>query len=250
MVVERAAAHATKMIPLPARRPDHHREPAQVRRALAADIPALSTVLARAFDADPFINWFVRQDSRRAQRFTATFDVALRHMSKNLNETFTTTSLDACAIWKRPREHTVGFLEQVELLPAFARVMGWRALPRFSRLLERAQTLHDRLAPMPHFYLFMLGVDPTHQRRGLGSQLLEPMLDRCDADSKLAYLETARSENLSFYSRHGFELAHILDEAPFPKLWLMLRPPSARPAASAARLPGSGTVVSPKQTST
>jgi GNAT superfamily N-acetyltransferase len=189
----------------------------------------LSAVLARAFDADPFINWVVRQDSRRAQRFTATFDVALRRMSKSLNETFTTTSLDACAIWKRPHQHALGLFEQLELLPAFARVMGWRGLPRFSRLLERAQTLHDQLAPAPHYYLFMLGVDPAQQRRGLGSQLLEPMLARCDDENKLAYLETARAENLPFYSRHGFELAHILEEAPFPKLWLMRRPPLIKP---------------------
>lgn len=199
----------------------------QVRRALADDIPKLSKVLARAFDADPFINWFVRQDSRRSQRFTATFDVALRRMSNNLNETFTTTSLDACAIWKRPNEHKLALRDELKLLPAFARVMGWRALPRFSRLLERAQTLHDQLAPAPHFYLFMLGVDPTQQRRGLGSQLLEPLLARCDAENKPAYLETARPENVPFYARHGFNLAHILDEPPFPKLWLMLRPPSA-----------------------
>lgn len=201
----------------------------QVRRALASDIPQLSTVLARAFDADPFINWFVLQDSRRTQRFTATFDVALRRMSKNLNETFTTTSLDACAIWKRPREHTLGLLDELALLPAFARVMGWRALPRFSRLLERAQTLHDQLAPTPHFYLFMLGVDPAQQRRGRGGQLLEPMLARCDAENTLAYLETARPENLPYYARHGFKVAHVLDEAGFPKLWLMLRPPRLQP---------------------
>lgn len=206
---------------------DH--QPTPLRRALAADIPTLSAVLARAFDADPFINWFVLQDSRRAERFTATFDIALRRMSKNLNETFTTTSLDACAIWKRPREHALGFFEQVELLPTFARVMGWRGLPRFSRLLDRAQTLHDQLVPEPHFYLFMLGVDPAQQRRGLGSQLLEPLLTRCDAENQLAYLETARAENLPFYSRHGFELAHILDEAPFPKLWMMRRSPARRP---------------------
>lgn len=202
-------------------------ERSQVRRALATDIPKLAAVLARAFDADPFINWVVLQDSRRSQRFTATFDLSLRRMSKNLNETFTTTSLAGCAIWKRPSEHALGFGEQLSLLPAFARVMGWRALPRFSRLLECAQRLHESLAPLPHYYLFMLGVDPAAQRSGIGSQLLEPVLARCDEEQKVGYLETARVENVAFYTRHGFQVAHVLDEAGFPKLWLMLRLPSA-----------------------
>jgi GNAT superfamily N-acetyltransferase len=70
------------------------------------------------------------------------------------------------------------------------------------------------------------------QRRGLGSELLQPVLARCDAEQKLAYLETARAENLPFYARHGFRVVHVLDEPGFPKLWLMLREP-------AALLPGS-----------
>jgi len=202
-------------------------ERSQVRRALGTDIPKLAAVLARAFDADPFINWCVLQDSRRAERFTVTFDLILRRISKDLNETFTTTSLDGCAIWKRPSEHALRFGEQLSLLPAFARVMGWPALPRFSRFLECAQRLHERLAPLPHYYLFMLGVDPAAQRRGIGSQLLEPVLARCDEEQKVAYLETARAENVPYYARHGFQVAHVLDEVRFPKLWLMLRLPNA-----------------------
>jgi GNAT superfamily N-acetyltransferase len=206
----------------------HHAvdEHTHVRRALPADIPKLATVLARAFDADPFFNWFVLQDSRRAERFIAAFDLVLCRMSKNLNETFTTASLGGCAIWKRPREHALGFGEEISLLPAFARVMGWRALPRFSGLLARAQRLHERLAPVPHYYLFVLGVDPGEQGRGIGSQLLEPVLARCDAEQKLGYLETARAENLPFYARHGFHVVHVFDEVGFPKLWLMLRTPT------------------------
>jgi GNAT superfamily N-acetyltransferase len=204
----------------------------QVRPALVSDIPVLRTVLARAFDADPFFNWFVLPDSRRAERFTLAFDVVLRRMSKDLNETITTPSLSGCAVWKRPGEHALGFFEEMLLLPAFARVMGWRALPRFSRLLSRGQGLHDRLAPVPHYYLFVLGVDPGVQRRGVGSELLKPVLTRCDAEQKLAYLETARAENLPFYARHGFRVVHVLDELGFPKLWLMLREPTALLGAS------------------
>jgi GNAT superfamily N-acetyltransferase len=210
-------------------------ERASVRPALVSDIPVLTTVLARAFDADPFFNWFVLPDSRRAERFRSAFDLVLRRMSKNLSETVTTTSLEGCAVWKRPGEHALGFLQEISLMPAFARVMGWRMLPRFSSLLARAQGLHDRLAPLPHYYLFVLGVDPVEQHRGVGGQLLQPVLGRCDAEQKLAYLETARAENLPFYARHGFCVVHVLDEVGFPKLWLMLREPAAPSSLPDAR---------------
>jgi ribosomal protein S18 acetylase RimI-like enzyme len=228
MVVGPAACHAGGVSSIALSKHQAIDEHRQVRRAVAADIAELAPALARAFDADPFFNWFVLQDSRRAERFTAAFDLILRRMSRNLNETFTTTSLGGCAIWKRPSEHALGFGEELSLLPAFARVMGWRALPRFSGLLGRAQRLHQRLAPEPHYYLFVLGVDPAEQRRGIGSQLLEPVLVRCDAEQKLGSLETARAENLPFYARHGFQVVHVLDEVGFPKLWLMLREPHTR----------------------
>jgi GNAT superfamily N-acetyltransferase len=231
MVMALVACHATRVnsTAVSKHRPIDERR--HVQRALTADIPELATVLARAFDTDPFFNWFVPEDWRRTQRFVAAFDLILRRMSKNLNETFTTASLTGCAIWKRPREHALGFAEEISLLPAFARVMGWRTLPRFSSLLGRAQRLHERFAPAPHYYLFVLGVDPGEQRRGTGSRLLEPVLARCDTEQRGAYLETARVENLPFYSRHGFRVVHVLDEAGFPKLWLMLRNPTGRVSA-------------------
>jgi GNAT superfamily N-acetyltransferase len=227
MVMAPVVCHAHRVSSIALSKPRAIDEHTKVRRVAAADVPELTLVLARAFDADPFFNWFVPADGRRAERFIATFDLILRRMSKDLSETFTTTSLDGCAVWKRPREHALGFAEEIGLLPAFARVMGWRALPRFSSLLGRAQRLHERLAPMPHYYLFVLGVDPAAQCRGTGSQLLEPVLARCDIEQKPAYLETARAENLPFYARHGFHVVHVFDEVGFPKLWLMLRESTA-----------------------
>lgn len=118
-----------------------------MRRATSADIAKLTQVLARAFDQDPFINWFVIQDAQRATRFEATFQLILRRMSGRLNETFTTAALDGCAVWKRPGQYAVGGLEQLSLLPGFARAMGWSGILRFSRLLEHAAIL--RAARLP-----------------------------------------------------------------------------------------------------
>jgi GNAT superfamily N-acetyltransferase len=190
------------------------------------DIAPLTSVLARAFDADPFINWFVLQDERRQARFEETFRTVLERMSRQLIASFTTPLREGCAVWKRPGEHAIGWREQLGLLPAFGRVMGWRGVPRFVRLMDYSQALHDRFVPEPHFYLFVLGVDPHQQSRGVGSRLLQPILAQCDGENRRAYLETARAENVPFYARHGFHVAHVVEEPGFPKLWLMVRNPS------------------------
>lgn len=195
------------------------------RHVARGDIEPLASVLARAFDADPFINWFVLQDRQRQARFEDTFRIILERMSHELNASFTTPQREGCAVWKRPGEHTIGWRQQLGLLPAFARVMGWRGIPRFLKLMDFSQGLHDRLVPEPHFYLFVLGVHPDQQSRGVGTRLLQPILERCDAENRRAYLETARAENVPFYARHGFHVAHVIEEASFPKLWLMVRRP-------------------------
>ena len=195
------------------------------RHVAREDIEHLALVLSQAFDADPFINWFVLQDGQRQARFEHTFRIILERMSHQLNASFTTSQREGCAVWKRPGEHTIGWRQQLGLLPAFARVMGWRGIPRFVKLMDFAQKLHEQLVPEPHFYLFVLGVHPQQQSRGVGTRLLRPILERCDAENRRAYLETACAENLPFYARHGFHVAHVIEEPSFPKLWLMVRKP-------------------------
>jgi ribosomal protein S18 acetylase RimI-like enzyme len=196
---------------------------AAVRKAAMEDVPALIPVLARAFDQDPFINWVVRQDERRLARMEWTFEVMLRQMSGELNETHATRDLAGAALWKRPGEFKLPLIRQLRLLPAFARAMGWGKIPTFLKMLAHTELLHDQLVPEPHYYLFVLGVDPSRQGQGLGAQLLEPVLALCDREGKRAYLETSREDNLGFYRRQGFEVVHIVERAGWPKFWMMTR---------------------------
>jgi GNAT superfamily N-acetyltransferase len=64
----------------------------------------------------------------------------------------------------------------------------------------------------PHYYLSVLGVDPAHQGKGLGHRLVAPVLDRCDAERRLAWLESTNPKNHAFYRRLGFA---EVDRLPF-----------------------------------
>ena len=205
--------------------PRSERTPAAVRRAGPGDVPALVKVLARAFDADPFYNWILPQDARRAPSFIGMFELILGRMSDKLCETFATAALDGCVIWKRPGTHKLSVLRQAQLLPSFTRILGIRSIPRGMRLLDHMDRMHARIAPEPHVYLYVLGVDPAQQGRGLGGVLLQPGLERADRERHRVYLETARASNVPFYERHGFQLRQTAEHAEFPTLWAMTRDP-------------------------
>jgi GNAT superfamily N-acetyltransferase len=68
--------------------------------------------------------------------------------------------------------------------------------------MNKLARLHPR---EPHWYLFAVGVVPEATGRGRGTTLLEPVLERCDAEHLPAYLEASSEDNARLYARLGFE---------------------------------------------
>jgi GNAT superfamily N-acetyltransferase len=76
-----------------------------------------------------------------------------------------------------------------------------------------------------HWYLALLGTDPGAQGRGLGTAVLTPVLERCDADGVPAYTETQKHENVAWYGRSGFEMIDELRLPGTPPIWRLWRDP-------------------------
>ena len=80
-------------------------------------------------------------------------------------------------------------------------------------------------ASEPHWYLPLMGVDPSQQNKGFGSALLQHTLNQFDRENKLAYLESSNPRNISLYKRHGFELLGTIQKGTSPSIAPMLRRP-------------------------
>lgn len=90
-------------------------------------------------------------------------------------------------------------------------------------MLEQTQNYHPEDGT--YWYLTFLGVDPVHQNKGLGSSLLKPVLDLCDREKQLAYLESSNPRNIPFYERHGFEVLGRIQVGSSPVMHSLLRQP-------------------------
>ena len=78
---------------------------------------------------------------------------------------------------------------------------GLAVASRWGEVYRALEAVHPRES---HWYLSVLGVDPSQQGQGIGSRLLAYWLQGVDRDGGFAYLETDRSENRPFYERAGF----------------------------------------------
>lgn len=200
------------------------REPQEVlvRRMQPSERPAVVSVMARAFDDDPFANWIVAQDKRRARRIYDFMDAGMR-LSEPHNEVYTTEGVEGGALWSPPGKWKTGILDQVRLLPLMVRATGLRNLAGRFGGFNMVEKHHPN---EPHWYLLALGVEPDLQGRGIGSKLMAPVLEMCDRDRTPAYLESSKERNVPLYERHGFKVTERL-ELPKggPPIWLMWRDP-------------------------
>jgi len=190
-----------------------------IRAVAEEDIAELGHVLARAFERDPLHRWIFPADLAWTRNSHRSFAMALRQAA-SLGAALTDGERRGAAIWHdSTRAPTLGqrLVFALRMLP----LLGTRAL-RIGRGFDQLAPLHPR---MPHWYLYALGTDPKHQGKGIGSALFAPMLARCDAESRPAYLEASRPENVPYYERFGFKVVgeHTMPHGPV--VWRMLRTP-------------------------
>lgn len=57
------------------------------------------------------------------------------------------------------------------------------------------------------WYLYNLSVKKSAQGMGIAGKLLRPMLEFCDKENIVSYLETNKESNVSLYKHFGFELS-------------------------------------------
>lgn len=183
-----------------------------------------AAVLARAFHDDPMLV-FVEPDPQRRRRVLPWFFAAavrLGHRRGRVDET-----PDGAAIWLTPGRTELGpaALLGSGLLQAPLR-FGPAAFRRFAALTGAFEAVGAAVhGDAPFWHLFILGVNPPAQGAGLGGRLLAPVLAKADAAGQPCYLETLAERNLSFYRRHGFDLATGERRPGLPPFWTMRREP-------------------------
>ena len=193
-------------------------DPASTQRAGA--------LLARAFHDDAMF-CAVQPDADRRRRVLPGFFTAAARLGLRKGELHMLDRDAGAAIWLPPRDGGMGPGAIVRSGLAQVPVrFGPSAFRRFARITGTFDAVREEVVHQPYWHLFILGVEPEHQRRGLGGELIAPVLARADDAGQRCYLETSEEHNVPFYERHGFAVAGgRRDSDDVPPFWPMLREP-------------------------
>ncbi|MEW2137750.1 GNAT family N-acetyltransferase [Streptomyces sp. NPDC005409] len=199
----------------------------EIRQADQSDRDAVARLLDEAFRADPVSCWVFPDPAHRAAvhgKFLGVFvDVALAEGRIDY-----AADGSAAALWLRIPAGDPDAEPAEDEVPARMREAADPDNERCELVGRLTGAVHPTAEE--HEYLLMIAVDPARQGEGLGTELMRPVLERCDREGVAAYLEASSERSKELYERLGWEFTGEAVRLPGgPLMWPMWRKPQACP---------------------
>ena len=180
---------------------------------------ALNTIVT-AFAADPLLRWILPSADKYLTHSAAVFD-KFGGTAFAAGTAYQIGDFAGVALWVPPSHAQHAEDEDPELSASLAQLIAPNRFEEVSSVLAQMQGYHPE---DDCWYLPLIGIDPGHQGRGFGAQLMKHALACCDEAGLPAYLESSNPANISLYQRFGFEVMGRIETETSPPVHPMLRP--------------------------
>lgn len=190
-----------------------------------SQVRAASEVLSRAFHDDPLFSSFIPDPLQRKKKLHYLLEM-LVHYSVSYGEVYATSpNFEGVAVWL-PSDRVEMTLWRGIRSGGVSVIsnLGVRSTFRQLSVSDLMCSIHKRHIASPHWYLYLIGVEPALQGKGYASKLVKAMLGRTDREGLACYLDNTNEKNLSMYQRYGFR---VIEEYEIPRtgvsIWAMLK---------------------------
>ncbi len=183
-------------------------------------------VLARAFDDDPIIRYFLsghtddyQEKLREVFRYQCLMYVEMNLPIFGTVEDSRITGI-ACLSGPEKKDRPDSLIEADK---KFEKSMGTESFGRIKRYMNLGK---KHTPEKPHHYLAALGVHPDSRDHGYARLLLDRVVEISEkhGTSTGIYLETAKSKNVEMYKHFGYNLLAEEKLDGVVDLWYMFRP--------------------------
>ena len=175
-----------------------------MRKATFQDKPRAIEILSESFKENQSIKYVVKNDQAYESRIKSlmnySFDMCLRY-----GEVFMSDDNNGCVL--------ILWSEKKRTVPVWDIKLAFYAigLTRVFKVLKRESKIKANHPSVPFLYLWFIGVDPSSQRSGIGTKLLNEVIDIGAKEGKDIYLETSTLSNIPWYEKHGFKIFKKLE---------------------------------------
>ena len=192
-----------------------------------------SEVLTRAFVNDALLRYVCPEDDKRQERTRYIIDCVVSYGLRYGQVWTTPGDVRAVSICMPPGTDKMTLMRRIRTGMIWERFeLGAAAAKRFNLFNSVAGEAHHRLMPGPHWYLFVIGVEPDLQGHGIGALMVRHMLVRADREELPVFLQAPNPAVIPFYQRLGF---HVAGEVELPdgglRVSSLIRHPGVKPPA-------------------
>ena len=178
------------------------------------DLDRLAEVAADAYKDYPLHNWFTngKYDPKASKLI---MQISLRTMSEDAVVYADSEEINGFAVWLPfgfTGSKTLPFLANGGM--SLILHSGPGIIGRLLTYETYAMNLKKEFTDNYDWYLYNLSIRKDAQGKGIASKLMRPMLQFCDDERMVVYLETNKESNVGLYQHYGFEL---MKEEQIPK---------------------------------
>ena len=176
-----------------------------MKKAGYTDKSIVVNILSRSFQNDPHINWLL-EDSKSQNKLKKIMEYVFEE-SLGKGDVYLSDDEMAAALWNYEKREKVSLRYVVRNL-SFLLEVGIKAT---IRILKTDKLTYSQYPKNEKYcQLYLIGVLPEAQGKGLASSLIDPMIERMEKEAITMHLETANPKNVAIYMKKGFNIIHSI----------------------------------------
>ena len=164
-------------------------------------------ILTKSFDTNQSVNYIAKQDGKRLKRISALMDYSFE-VCYMFGDVFLSDDRKACALILYPDKKKTTLKS---ILLDIKLIFSCIGVENIKKALVRESKIKQLQPKTTMYYLWFIGVDPEHQNEGIGSVLLDEIINDSKNKQRPIYLETSTLKNLPWYKKYGFQIYNELE---------------------------------------
>lgn len=171
------------------------------------DKKLVADILTKSFLDNRSVNYIIKQDGKREQRIKALMEYSFE-VCHLFGDVFISEDKKSCVLLVKPEKKKLTLKSILLDINLLLNAVG---IFNIKKAIHREAAIKKVHPKTSIYYLWFIGVDPSHQNKGIGSKILSLVIQKAVSENRTICLETSTLKNIPWYEKHGFEIYKELD---------------------------------------